>query len=241
MNKCVLDIGMNDGEDTIMYLNQGYYVFSLEANPELIKNVKIPKEFEGKYEIFNFGISKDEEKIDFYVNHHSPWSSFIESIGIRKRDDFGSDFISGFKKVIKINTLTIFSFYEKYIKRKFNDIEYIKIDIEGKDHEALLGMNNLRPKFLSCEFANDVISLEKMKEMNYNKFNIVNQKEIIGKKTKITKVDGTKIEYDMPHSISGQFGYDLDNWVDYEIALNQLQELKTRENLDIWYDIHARL
>ena len=40
MKKLIYDIGMYDGSDTRYYLNEGFRVLAIEANPVLVKRAK---------------------------------------------------------------------------------------------------------------------------------------------------------------------------------------------------------
>ncbi|MFY8165267.1 MAG: hypothetical protein ACOVJ8_01665, partial [Sediminibacterium sp.] len=70
---------MHTGEDTRFYLNSGYDVIAIEANPFLVEEAKInfSKEINsGRLTILNIGISNEEKIIPFYINHRlTEWSS----------------------------------------------------------------------------------------------------------------------------------------------------------------------
>ena len=83
-DKCVIDVGINNGNDTIMYLTQGYYVYGIDADPDMVHLAKnrIPAIYKDRYNITNIGISDKCETIDFYINHFSGFNSFVLLNGI---------------------------------------------------------------------------------------------------------------------------------------------------------------
>jgi len=85
-NKCVVDLGGYRGQDTLMYLTQGYYVYTIEANPLLAEAIiqSIPEQYKNNYQVLNLGISDKIEESNFYINHYPQWSSFDKTIGSRK-------------------------------------------------------------------------------------------------------------------------------------------------------------
>lgn len=88
----IFDIGMHIGQDTRHYLNKGFNVLAIEANPELVQQnkLKFKKEIdEGRLTILNIGISAKNETIPFYKNHRlSEWSSFVKEIGTRLNSSY---------------------------------------------------------------------------------------------------------------------------------------------------------
>lgn len=236
-DKCIVDLGANDGGDTIMYLNQGYYVFSIDANPEMTDQIKrsIPKKYNSYCTILNFGLSDQEKDIEFYINHFSPWSSFNKEVGSRIAHWKEN---KGLKQTINIKTTTIKKIYSEYISKKFLDIEYLKIDIEGKDLVVLKSLEDtsIRPKFISCELGSIDI-LNTMKNLGYDKFKIISQHELKNKQTNITTINNEIIEYTLPDHTSGHFGKDIKNWISFEDATQEI--LKIDRSAGRWYDIHG--
>lgn len=238
-DKCIIDLGSNDGGDTIMYLNQGYYVFSIDANPEATENIRknIPQKFINNCSILNLALSDKEEYLEFYINHFSPWSSFNKDKGSRIASWEISKSV-GLKEIINVKTTTIQNIYLEYISNKFTNIEYLKIDIEGKDLSVLKSLENtsIRPKFISCELGSLDI-LKSMNNLGYKYFKIVSQHELKNQKTKLTTINDEIIEYTLPNHTSGHFGKDIKNWINFENAAQEI--LKIDKSDGRWYDIHG--
>ena len=76
MINTIIDLGTHNGQDTRMYLEQGYYVFSIDANPFILKDLK--KENHKNNKILNIGIGNKDEIKKFYINKLSVWSSFTD-------------------------------------------------------------------------------------------------------------------------------------------------------------------
>ena len=142
----IVDLGMNDGADTLFYLKKGFSVVALEANPKLTDRAS--RRFArfiatDTLRILNNGITDtSSDPLDFYVNHtRSEWSSFIKDIGARGDKGYS---------VKKIEMLPIAGLFSK-----FGTPYYLKIDIEGYDQRIIDALSSLpyRPRFISAEEA----------------------------------------------------------------------------------------
>ena len=140
MINTIIDLGTHNGQDTRMYLEQGYYVFSIDANPFILKDLK--KENHKNNKILNIGIGNKDEIKKFYINKLSVWSSFT---------DWGKN--GGDYNEIEAPLVTFKTLFSKYIDLNLHKIKYIKIDIEGYDLLALKSLleTNVRPKYISIE------------------------------------------------------------------------------------------
>ena len=83
----IFDIGFHKGEDTKYYLEQGYKVVAVEANPMLTDYGKLKfKNYieNGQLILLNIGIANENKILDFWVNDYcSEWSSFDKEIVCR--------------------------------------------------------------------------------------------------------------------------------------------------------------
>jgi FkbM family methyltransferase len=82
MNKnLIFDIGMHTGRDTEFYLEKGFNVISVEANPQLVEKnkEKFKSELENKkLVIVDKAISDKAGMIDFYVfENKDDWGTII--------------------------------------------------------------------------------------------------------------------------------------------------------------------
>ena len=163
--KLIYDVGMHNGDDTAGYLEKGYSVIAVEADPVQVQKAK--ERFkdpiqQGKLSVLNVGITEAEGQFDFYINEKNPeWNSFDMSITCRDGLPWHT---------IKVAAQT----FDKIIKE--NGVPYyLKVDIEGNDYLCIQGLdkNNL-PKFISVE-ASDITLLHALFEKGFTKFKLVFQ------------------------------------------------------------------
>ncbi len=150
----VVDIGANIGNHTIAFSKISKRVYSFEAHPKTFKILKFNTNEYKNIKIFNLGISNRKGFL-FFRNTKST------NIGGKKLSKSGS---------IKsqINTLDNIIKLDKKIK-------LIKIDIEGHEYEALIGMKKILNNnncLLLLEFCEESISKRRkiisfLKEKNY--------------------------------------------------------------------------
>ena len=148
-------------------------VFILEANPRNIpKLTECYKDFSNA-NIYNLGISIDKEKkLSFYYTdddapHYQVCSTKIEHI----KKHYPNSIIKKFE----IMSLSINEFFKEKIKE--NVIDYLSIDLEGIDFDALMSINmkTFDIKNISIEFIH-LTSLEKkklIKHLNQNGYSYV--------------------------------------------------------------------
>ncbi len=134
----IYDIGMHAGEDTLYYLEKGFKVVAVEANPDLTSKAHI--EFasyvkSGQLIILNFGLHSRNDIITFYKNSITEFSSFVEKYGTR-----GDNY-----EMISVQCTTI-----DMLLMRYGTPYYMKIDIEGLDVEVIKRLNkDDLPKFVS--------------------------------------------------------------------------------------------
>ncbi|MCS3796944.1 FkbM family methyltransferase [Niastella sp. OAS944] len=139
----IYDIGAHQGDDTGWYLQQGFRVVAVEANPLLAQ--KLEQQFsqaigEGKLIVVNTAITgKDNETIPFYISKEDGRSSTLKHLA--ERDGH-------LVKTIDVTTARLSSLFTKY-----GTPYYCKIDIEGNDALAINSLVNQTeiPRYLSCE------------------------------------------------------------------------------------------
>jgi len=224
--KTIYDIGFEDGSDTAYYLHRGYNVIAVDADPKLIEagKIRFEKEIhEGKLTLFNLGISDTTETKPFFVNtYQSEWSSFIERLGARKDPNYYS---------IDIECVPLGN-----ILLKYGTPHYLKIDIEGNDIlglESMLQTAQSRPFYISIEAA-DITWMDKLEELGYSKFKLVNQAIVMAQST---------MDWSFKLGSSGNFGEDAPgNWVNAKELVSIFNYLHHPYNVsgDAWYDIHAK-
>lgn len=84
----IYDIGMNNGDDTAYYLQRGFRVIAVEANPALVSQAiqRFEREVaEDRLVVLNVGIAEQPGELRFWIcETHPEWSSFDQ--GIVSRD-----------------------------------------------------------------------------------------------------------------------------------------------------------
>ena len=161
----IYDIGMNNGDDTAYYLNQGFRVLAVEAIPSLAESAR--ERFaeaieEQRLTILNVGIQESAGKALFWVHsERSEWSSFDKAMVSR----FGGEVVA--------HEVECVSFRE--ILKQHGVPYYLKIDIEGSDELCLeaLSKSDL-PKYVSVE-AHSLTPLCQLKCLGYSRFKCINQ------------------------------------------------------------------
>ena len=247
-NKLVIDVGMHDGQDTARYLEQGYRVVAIEANPALVAAAQ--RRF-GDVEADRLTI------LPVAVAERTGTTS----ITIFAEQDGWSTVSSARAEVAAARGFA--GRPVQVVARRFADIldavgtpYYLKVDIEGSDMlcvEALRGRREI-PDFLSIEsgvsapgssFAAVVRELWMLYRLGYWRFTYVDQ----------SQGDG---------NTSGGFGDEVSGWQTLPKALRHALWLRATwhvfgntgswwcrwrfkradaagRHLDIrWYDVHAR-
>jgi FkbM family methyltransferase len=225
-NDLIFDIGMHDGNDTRYYLDKGFRVVAIEANPVLAD--KAEKRFAteikaGKLTIENIGIHIKPETLTFYINEsNSEWSSFVETLG--KRDG-------------KFSTISVECVTLEALTAKHGVPHFLKIDVEGVDHLVVKDIPKLasRPRFVSVE-DNGIYSLLAMYEAGIREFKFTNQPEQQRSTNPMTgQIFGG--------ASSGVFGDDIEGqWLSLHEAFDYyVRNVRPPNQAPIngWWDIHG--
>lgn len=254
MKKLVLDVGMHEGQDTILYLSQGYRVVAVEANPVLAKLVESrlsEKIVKGDLVVENVGISSTESNaLLFYQNlSKSEWSSFNYDAAHK----MGS-------KVLEINVRSVK--FESLIE-KYGIPFYLKIDIESYDIVCLNSLLKFpeKPKYISCE-ASSIEILERLKELGYSQFKLINQswfhksinldleeRVLFPYFSMVINIFRKRLRHFLkeryPVGSSGPFGEDAHGkWLSFEeakILFEKFYSVVGPMNNQSWFDIHAKI
>jgi FkbM family methyltransferase len=162
----IIDLGAHNGDDTGHYLQRGFRVVAVEANPILADHVS--NRFEeavrtGRLTVLNIGVADHPGTLPFWVNDdNSVWSSFDPELGGRH----GSRCHSVVVPCLRLDTII----------RDYGVPYYLKIDIEGYDRVCL---NSLQPghcpQYLSCELTHVDGLFEQLHNLGYRRFKLVNQ------------------------------------------------------------------
>ena len=242
LNKQVIfDLGVNNGNDTAFYLEKGFRVIGVEANPLLADAARerFAEEInQGRLVLLNVGIWHTNATMPFYVNESNDhWSSFDPGYGCRQGTPF---------HIIEVQCLTISQLLESYELPY-----YMKIDIEGADKVVIAQMQELtgRPHYISVE-EYGVKAIDDLHQLGYGQFAIVPQrtKTVASAPETPLEGEGAYLARQFDDTVSGVFGRELqDPWRSYEEARQYyLNSIRREDHTYIgpqyeWYDIHAQL
>lgn len=125
VNDLIFDVGVNNGDDTAYYLERGYRVVGVEANPRFIEhaNHRFEREIrEGSLRLINAAIGSREGTTEFHVSdgNRGVWSSLDGANASQKGTP---------TRLIEVRCVRFGSLLEE-----FGTPYYLKIDIEGADH-----------------------------------------------------------------------------------------------------------
>lgn len=171
-NDLVFDIGANHGNRTIVFLDIGANIVSVEPNPKLAK--KLVKKFGDRIEVIQKAIGKSNGKIDLYINDADVLSTTSKTWidAIKNTDRFG-DYINQFNTKIEVELLTLDVLFKQYGVPSF-----MKIDTEGLELEIIKSLINNQVNILSFEFAipesfdDTIMAINHLDSIGYKGFKI---------------------------------------------------------------------
>jgi FkbM family methyltransferase len=228
----VIDLGMNNGDDTAYYLARGHDVVALEANPGLC--VKAKERFaaeiaSGRLAIVNAAIWDTTGEVTFHVNlDNDHWSS-IET-GWAGRDNSRIE-------AITVRSVTLGDLFAEH-----GVPYYLKIDVEGVDLQILEQLRSLEPlpqriSVEDCRFGFQYMSI--LDQCGYTGFKLLDQSTVP------TLIDETRGE-PFPAGASGPLGDDIVGaWLPYaEIVSLYARTVRDHDGNRIaprtqWWDIHG--
>jgi FkbM family methyltransferase len=165
--KTVFDVGMFDGEDSAYYLELGFHVVAVEANPAAVEAGR--RRFsdalkDHRLTIENVAIGSNVGTMDLHICVEDPGSSSVLAERVHEREDRDVH--------ISVPTMPLNLLFERY-----GIPYYMKVDIEGADRECILALTpDQRPPYVSFEMGDDAGELmDHLGTIGYNKFKIVSQ------------------------------------------------------------------
>ncbi len=235
--RTVFDVGVNHGEDSRFYLDKGFIVVGIEANPIIAEELKsgfAADIAEGRFVLLNIGIWSDEGTLPFYRNlANDHWSSFDKNYGCRDGTPY---------EEIGVPCITPEQLFARY-----GIPYYLKIDVEGADRiilQHLAGRADL-PIYISVEeygFA----AIDDLNKVGYRYFKIRPQRRKNDFALPYPAKEGLFVDRTFTGRDSGPFGRELGGrWMDYTTARKWFIENIRTENgtyigpSDEWYDVHA--
>jgi len=164
----IYDVGAHNGDDTAWYLQQGYRVVAVEANPLLVKELE--KKFSpaietGKLKVVNVAVTeKDGETIPFFISRDDWRSSTQKKIAEREAD---------IVQTVQLPTATLAALFQQY-----GCPQYCKIDIEGNDAVAINSLKGTaqKPQYISCEIScHSIAEVQQNEALLYETLNALQQ------------------------------------------------------------------
>lgn len=247
--RTVFDIGMYDGADTAYYLQSGYEVVAVEANPELVQHAteKFANEIaSGQLICINAAISTSRDPVELVLSGGDPGSSSVFGDRVAHKLPIGSITVPG------MTMQDLLSCYGAPF--------YVKVDIEGADRLCVLSLTSKnRPEYLSFEVGDDVEELvEHARKIGFGQFKIVSQtsfRELANHECLYDRIiqrvvrelgyaDYRRIRragrfFVSGHS-SGPGPWESDGkWYSADKTLSRWRQAQVTGTLSGWYDIHT--
>lgn len=234
----VMDIGMNNGRDSLFYLQKGFHVVAVEANPLLVEQVQTElRDYiaSGQLVIEPIGLGQKEGTFTFYLNlDNDHWSSFDKSWGTRNNTHYTE---------VSVPCMT-----PHYLFQKYGMPYYLKIDIEGSDIEVVRSLQDFsdRPRYLSIEESQTFYFAE-LWSVGCRAFKLVDQSKLITVRCPNPPLEGKYVDASFDGTTSGPFGEEAPGeWMTFDHTLEQyLNTIRSpvRGWLagDSWFDIHGRI
>lgn len=165
----IVDVGMNNGDDTGFYLECGFRVVGIEANEALCKQVgaRFPEAIrDGRLVILQVAVAAESGQVEFWINEEHPeWSAL----------DVASAARGGHRHRKVIVPAVRF----EDLLRKHGVPHYLKVDIENAEHFCLDGSRRVGlPSYLSVEISSDSI-VDACRELGYQRFMLVEQSSLL--------------------------------------------------------------
>ena len=164
--RLVYDVGFNNGDDSAYYLNRGFRVVAVEANPELVEEGRIRFASEiaaGRLTLLNTAMWENRDaKLSFYINNTESGQSSLDP----ERGKKGGDY-----QEVTVGTVSIKDLFAQY-----GVPWYLKIDIEGADEMVIrsLPRNGGVPKYISFELNHGCPAVELLSPLGYAGFKLIN-------------------------------------------------------------------
>ncbi|WP_038158643.1 FkbM family methyltransferase [Verrucomicrobium sp. BvORR106] len=165
VSNLIYDVGMHSGEDTAYYLDKGYNVVAIDADPDLIAaaRIRFAKDVEeARLTIVEAAVAKEEGVATFWICDEV---KVLNSFDREQASKLGNPC-----RPIEVKTLPMRNLFQRH-----GVPYYLKVDIEGYDHVAVADIDiSDRPKYVSMEVtsADDFFLL---KEKGYTKFKCIQQ------------------------------------------------------------------
>lgn len=258
----IYDLGLHEAQDTEFYLKKGFRVVAIDANDRLCDQARLRFARvvdEGRLTLVNRAIAKEPGEITFYENVNTEWGT-VDPDWVERNRRSGAH-----SQERTVTATTIGSILAEY-----GTPYYLKVDIEGMDLVALLGLRDVaaRPSYVSIE--SDKVSFRQLRkefdvliELGYDRFKVVSQRSVPKQRVPNPAREGKYVEHTFALGSSGAFGEEAPGqWLSVEEAVEKYRRAflqyaltgddpmirsKTVRNVlkvlglrTNWYDTHAK-
>ena len=138
--KYILDLGSNNGNEAAVFANlfPEAKVIGIEANPNLIPEIKKKVKDHKNVEIFNFAVSDENTELDFYISKtgNTGTSSFLRKSGLYDHIE-----PMQFNDPIKMKVRKLVDFIEE---NKIPQVDILWMDIQGFEGKAFDGLEKYK-------------------------------------------------------------------------------------------------
>ena len=151
--KLCIDVGANIGDysETLLSKTKSH-VIAFEPLPKAFDELlKLKTSYPNRFDALNVGVGIEETSLElFYGASDSVLASFCKEIN--EIEAIGENNVNA----MTVSVIKLDSYYEKYIKGKFDSLDLLKIDTEGFEYEVLIGaqqtIRDLKPNFIQIEY-----------------------------------------------------------------------------------------
>jgi FkbM family methyltransferase len=260
----ILDVGMNNGDDSDFYLRKGFRVVAVEALESLCSAAAerfAAQVAEGRLTIVNRAIARLDGPVTFYQNERkSVWGTLNAEWAQRN-----------LARKAASREITVSGMRFEDLLQQVGVPYYLKIDIEGSDLLCLEALSKVRdrPTFVSIEASmtrwKDLKhEFDVFEQLGYGSFKVVNQARVREQVPPDPPLEGTFVSHKFPEDASGLFGEEAPGaWMSRQEAVKEYRKILRNHFLlgdrgilgdgvlgrniarrlgfrDSWYDTHAR-
>ena len=166
----IFDIGANEGTVTDKFAKEGHSVIAVEPLPDLCEEIESRYKENDNVTVVNAVVHPSNDPVDFYtIEDNNTLSTLSDDWMVKSR--FGSEKSNKvWPIVIKANCVKIDDLIETY-----GVPDFIKIDVEGSEYDALLTHNKKVNTIISFEWVEELIEntnkcVDHLRNLGYTKY-----------------------------------------------------------------------
>lgn len=255
----IWDIGFFDGYDAQMYLEAGFCVVAVEADPTLVDMGK--KRYAAKIEskqltLLNVAVAPGASpggNTTFYLNRcKAEWNSFLRTVGCRACTAphvINTDAC----QAVQVSSTRCADLFTEY-----GTPHYLKLDIEGAESGCFHALKTLAqmesrislPKLVSAEVSSPEY-IDELHNLGYTKFKLVRQDKLIidnhsssgpwGDKAMDCRTGATWRTYQQVREEMLRVSEPWSGVIGDDPCPKGVEDIKKEGKGTVWYDVHASL